>query len=114
MSLRKRLPMVTAAAAALAIAVPATAGAAVRLPPPVRQPPAPANICLSGFADPGPFGPAGPYGPYGPYGQGGPLAGHPNPIGNAATCGGLLTYVLRGGNLSSFVQANIASTQAGA
>jgi hypothetical protein len=69
----------------------------------------PSTICLSGITDLGPFGVMGPYGPLGPYGPNGPLAGRPNPIGNAATCGGLITYILRGGTLSSFVQANINS-----
>jgi hypothetical protein len=66
------------------------------------------NQCLQGLStfDPGPFGPLGPYGPSGPYGANGPLHGQANPLGNAATCGGLLTYILRGGNLVSFVQAS--------
>jgi hypothetical protein len=51
----------------------------------------------------------GPYGPKGPYGPNGPLAGQPNPIGDAATCGGLFTYIVRGGDLSSFVNGNLAS-----
>jgi hypothetical protein len=110
MSLRKRLTTMAAAAAVVAVVAPvASAGAAVRLPPPFIQSQDPANICLSGVVDPGPFGPMGPYGPSGPYGPNGPLHGQANPIGNAATCGGLLTYILRGGTLSSFVQANIAS-----
>jgi hypothetical protein len=92
----------------LAVAAPvATAAAAFPSILPPRQPAA--DICLSGVVDPGPFGPSGPYGPGGPYGANGPLAGRPNPIGNAATCGGLLTYALRGGTISSYVNANIAS-----
>jgi hypothetical protein len=107
MSLRKRVSALTAAAAVLAIAAPvATAGAAVPLSLPGTQPVDTANICLPGILDLGPFGPLGPYGPEGPYGPKGPLAGQPNPIGNAATCGGLFTYILRGGNLSSFVAAS--------
>jgi hypothetical protein len=103
-----RFPRLAAATAVLAIAAPvATAGAASPSILPARQPPA--NICLSGVVDPGPFGPSGPYGADGPYGAQGPLAGAPNPIGNTASCGGLLTYVLRGGNVSSFVNANLAS-----
>jgi hypothetical protein len=108
MSLRKRLPAAALATAVLAIAAPvASAGAAVPSILPASQ--SPANICLSGVVDPGPFGPSGPYGADGPYGPDGPLAGRPNPIGNAATCGGLLTYALRGGTISSFVNANLAS-----
>jgi hypothetical protein len=111
MFLRKRFPAVMAATAMLAIAAPvATAGAALPsiLPTPTG-PASTANICLSGIVDPGPFGPSGPYGPDGPYGANGPLAGATNPIGNAATCGGLFTYVLRGGDLTSFVNANLSS-----
>jgi hypothetical protein len=37
------------------------------------------------------------------------MHGQPNPIGNAASCGGLLTYALRGGDVTSFVNANLAS-----
>jgi hypothetical protein len=109
MSLRKRLPAVAAITSVLAIAAPvASAGAA--LPSlPSMQPANPADICFSGVADPGPFGPSGPYGPDGPYGADGPLHGAANPIGNAATCGGLLTYALRGGTLTGFVNANLAS-----
>jgi hypothetical protein len=76
----------------------------VSLPNPLQPNP---NLCLSGIVDPGPFGPLGPYGPSGPYGANGPLHGQPNPIGNAATCGGLFTYILRGGNPASFVQNSI-------
>jgi hypothetical protein len=70
------------------------------------------TLCLQGISafDMGPFGPMGPYGPSGPYGPNGPLHSQPNPIGNAATCGGLITYVLRGGNLVSFVQASTGAT----
>ena len=99
----KRIAAALAATAALAVAVPATASAAPTEP----FPGVPADICLSGIPDPGPFGPMGPYGPSGPYGVNGPLHGQPNPIGNAATCGGLLTYILRGGTLDSFVQASL-------
>ena len=118
MSLRKRVATVAATVAALAVVAPvATAGAAPQLP----QLPLPftpgqdnSNICLSGLYDPGPLGPMGPYGPLGPYGRYGPLAGQPNPVGNVAECGGLLTYVLRGGTLSSFVQGNLNSVHPGA
>jgi hypothetical protein len=113
MSLTKRLSAASAAVvAALAIALPATAANAavpsVDLPNPLAPNP---NLCLSGVADLGPFGPMGPYGAAGPYGPSGPLHGQTNPIGNAAQCGGLLTYVLRGGTLSSFVQTSIAPFQ---
>jgi hypothetical protein len=101
MFLRTRLTAVTAAAAALAIPL-ATAGA-------VAQPASAADVCPSGVNDPGPFGPSGPYGPGGPYGPYGPLHGQANPIGNAAECGGLNTYLLRGGTVSSYVNANLAS-----
>jgi hypothetical protein len=108
MSLRKRLPALAAVTAVLAVAAPvATAGAA---PPSIPTHPAStANACLSGFVDPGPFGPSGPYGAAGPYGPDGPLAGQPNPLGNVPSCGGLLTFVVRGGTVSSFVDANLSS-----
>jgi hypothetical protein len=109
MSLRTRLTALTVGAV-LAVAVPATAASAA-LPigiPNVTSAPNP-NLCLSGFVDPGPLGPSGPYGASGPYGPNGPLHGAANPIGNAATCGGGLDYFLRGGNISSFVNANLAS-----
>jgi hypothetical protein len=107
MSLRKRASAVSAVVAALAIAAPvAAANAAIpSMPNPLAPNP---NLCLKGVVDIGPFGPMGPYGPSGPYGANGPLHGQQNPIGDAATCGGLLTYVLRGGNLSSFVNGSIA------
>jgi hypothetical protein len=107
MSLRKRLPAVAAITSVLALAAPvATAGAALPSLPSLQPNP---NLCLSGVVDPGPFGPSGPYGASGPYGPDGPLHGAANPIGNAATCGGLLTFALRGGTVSSFVNANLAS-----
>jgi hypothetical protein len=110
MSIRKRVSALAAMAAALAVAGPVAAAGAQS---PVTLPNLPgvtgsgANLCLTGVVDPGPFGPMGPYGPGGPYGANGPLHSQPNPIGNAATCGGLLTYVLRGGDLTSFVNASI-------
>jgi hypothetical protein len=114
-SLRKRLAAATVVGM-LAVAAPATANAAAptlpnplppnpNLPNPLKPNP---DLCLNGIVDPGPFGPLGPYGPSGPYGKDGPLHNEPNPLGNAATCGGLLTYILRGGNPASFVQASIA------
>jgi hypothetical protein len=105
-SLKKTLAAMTAVGV-LAVAAPMSANAAVpnvSLPNPLQPNP---NLCLSGIVDPGPFGPLGPYGPSGPYGANGPLHGQPNPIGNAATCGGLFTYILRGGNPASFVQNSI-------
>jgi hypothetical protein len=108
MSIRTRLAAVAAASAALAVAVP-VAGANAFVPIGLPGSASNANLCLSGVADPGPLGPSGPYGPDGPYGPNGPLHGAANPIGNAATCGGGLTYLLRGGDVSSFVNANLAS-----
>jgi hypothetical protein len=106
MSLRNRVSAVTALIAAVAVAVPAAAPAAPITFPQLGPNP---NLCLHGVVDPGPCGPARPYGPAGPYGSKGPLNGRPNPIGNAATCGGLLTFILRGGTLNSFVDGNLAS-----
>jgi hypothetical protein len=107
MNATKRLAATIAVAAALAGIVPAAAGAATTpaIPaiPKLNDP----NLCLSGVVDMGPFGPLGPYGPSGPYGPNGPMAGQPNPIGNAATCGGLLTYFLRGGTVQGYIQASI-------
>jgi hypothetical protein len=100
----KRLAVTLAAAATLAAAVPA--GASAQIPGVPGFAPNP-NLCLSGVADPGPFGPSGPYGAYGPYGPDGPLHGTPNPLGDVASCGGLLTFILRGGTIDSFVQANL-------
>jgi hypothetical protein len=94
----------SASAAVPTVSLPTPTVPTVSLPNPLAPNP---NLCLSGVVDPGPFGPSGPYGPQGPYGPNGPLAGQPNPIGNAATCGGLMTYILRGGTLSSFVQNSI-------
>jgi hypothetical protein len=101
----KRLAATIAVAAAFAGIVPAAANAAPTPTFPKLNDP---NLCLKGVTDLGPFGPMGPYGPSGPYGPNGPLAGQPNPIGNAATCGGLLTFVLRGGTLQGYVQASTA------
>jgi hypothetical protein len=100
----KRVAATLAAVAALAAAAPTVASAAT-LPSFGPNP----NLCLSNVYDPGPLGPTGPYGPSGPYGPNGPLHGQPNPVGNVATCGGGLTYILRGGTIGSFVQANVAS-----
>jgi hypothetical protein len=96
----KRLAATLAAAAVVAAAAPAGASAA----PAAAAPP---QICLSGVADPGPFGPMGPYGAFGPYGKDGPLYGQPNPLGDIPSCGGFITFILRGGTVSSFVQANL-------
>jgi hypothetical protein len=113
MSLRKRATAASAVIAALAFAAPIGDATAV-VPVVPSTVPSPVavnqNVCLPGIIDPGPYGPLGPYGPSGPYGVDGPLHGQPNPIGNAATCGGLFTYVLRGGNLTSFVNGSTGST----
>jgi hypothetical protein len=109
-SLTKRLSAMTAVTAALALAGPVAANAAVPSLPNIPNPLAPnPNFCVKGIPDLGPFGPMGPYGPKGPYGPNGPLAGQANPLGDAATCGGLFTYIVRGGDLNSFVQGNLAS-----
>jgi hypothetical protein len=100
----KRLAATLVAAAALAAAAPAGASAA---PIPSFTPPDNSNLCIKGFTDPGPLGPSGPYGPDGPWGANGPLHGQANPLGNVAECGGALTFILRGGTIDSFVQANI-------
>jgi hypothetical protein len=103
----KRIAAALAATAALAVAVPAAASAAT----PTLSSTGSSSICFSGIPDLGPFGPLGPYGPKGPYGPNGPLHDQTNPIGNAATCGGLLTYILRGGTLDSFVHASLLPGQ---
>jgi hypothetical protein len=99
----KRLVTALAAAAALVAVVPSAASAAT-LPAPFAPN---SKVCLSGIIDPGPLGPMGPYGPLGPWGKDGPMNGQPNPLGDVATCGGALTYILRGGTLPGFVQANV-------
>jgi hypothetical protein len=119
MTLLKRVSAAAAVVGILAVAAPlAEASAAAPLPvaPGTHaalaavHPANPfANVCLKGVVDPGPFGPLGPYGPQGPYGPNGPLHGRPNPIGDAASCGGFVTFLLRGGTLSSFVQGNLAA-----
>jgi hypothetical protein len=101
MSLRKRLAAgLAAVAAVLAIGPIASAGA-----DPVAGN-CPAGV---GIADPGPLGPAGPYGEAGPWGPAGPMHGQPNPLGDTAQCGGFTTFVVGGGTVSSFVNANLAS-----
>jgi hypothetical protein len=100
----KRVAAALVATAALAAVVPAAASAATT--PSVAGTGSRSSLCLSGVMDLGPFGPLGPYGPSGPYGPNGPLHNQTNPLGNAATCGGLLTYIMRGGTLQSFVQAS--------
>jgi len=110
LSLRTRLAAVTTVTAALAVALPvAGAGAALPIPIGFTGSAANSNLCLSGVADPGPLGPSGPYGVNGPYGPNGPLHGAPNPLGDTANCGGGLAYMLNGGTVSSFVNANLAS-----
>jgi hypothetical protein len=100
----KRLAAILAAGATIAAVAPAAANAA---PPGAITDPS--KVCFQGVPDFGPFGPYGPYGAYGPYGKDGPLHGQPNPLGDAANCGGLLTYIIRGGTLTSFIQANVQS-----
>jgi hypothetical protein len=107
----KRIAAAVAVTAALAGAVPAAAGAAPPTLPALPGTGSNANLCLSGVTDPGPFGPMGPYGAYGPYGPDGPLHGQPNPIGDAASCGGLFTYILRGGTIDSFVHASLPAAR---
>jgi hypothetical protein len=68
-----------------------------------------ADVCLSGVTDPGPLGASGPYGADGPWGPNGPMHDSANPLGNVAGCGGALAFVLRGGTVASYVQANLAS-----
>jgi hypothetical protein len=102
MHARKRLVATLAAAAAVAGAAPVAAHAQA-----APATPAPSNVCLSGVSDPGPLGPSGPYGPDGPWGEKGPLHGQPNPLGDVANCGGSLAFIMRGGTVSSFVQANL-------
>jgi hypothetical protein len=104
MSLRKTLAAASAVAL-LAVAVP-TANAADA--PTLANP----NFCLKGFG--AGFDPVSiVYGDAGPWGPNGPMHGQPNPLGDVASCGGLLAYVLRGGTLSSFVQANLIPQPAG-
>jgi hypothetical protein len=98
----RRLAAVLAATAAITAAAPAAAGAAT----PAFTPPDFSHVCLKGVIDLGPLGPMGPYGPNGPWGPHGPYYGQPNPLGNVAECGGFITYIIRGGTLGSFVQAN--------
>jgi hypothetical protein len=101
----KRLAATLVAAAIVAVAAPAGASAATTTAQPATE------VCFPDIVDLGPLGPYGPYGPRGPYGVDGPLHGQPNPLGDVATCGGFITYVLRGGTLTSFIQANIQAGQ---
>ena len=102
----KRIAAGLAVTAVVAGLVPAAASAQAA-PLPGLPTNASGQICLRGIPDMGPFGPLGPYGPSGPYGPNGPMHGQPNPIGDAATCGGLMTYILRGGTLDSFIQGSL-------
>lgn len=101
-----RIATLVGVAVTLTAAAPAAAAAASTSAPRSSD-----QVCLSGFLDLGPFGPYGPYGASGPYGPNGPLHDRPNPIGDAAQCGGLITFILRGGTLDSFIQANIDSVK---
>jgi hypothetical protein len=109
---RHRLTPIAVVLAGLTVGAPA-AGAAtapgLALPTPAAPTNPYANVCLSGIVDPGPLGPNGPYGANGPWGPNGPMHGSPNPLGNVAGCGGGLAFILRGGTLASFVQANVAA-----
>jgi hypothetical protein len=111
MFIRSRLRATATVLAVLALAAPAVAAgpAAADIPVPSITGIGTPNVCLNGVVDPGPLGPSGPYGPQGPYGPNGPLRNSPNPLGNVATCGGALAFILRGGTISSFVQANLQS-----
>jgi hypothetical protein len=102
----KRLAAMLAVGAILGAAAPAAASAATA-PTLPGLPGSDPNLCLKGVVDLGPFGPLGPYGQYGPYGPDGPLHDQPNPIGNAATCGGLITFILRGGTWQSYIDAQL-------
>jgi hypothetical protein len=89
----RRVAATLAAVAALSAAAPAVAGAqSTAAPPPASQ------LCFPALSmlDLGPLGPLGPYGPMGPWGPHGPFHGQPNPLGNAATCGGLWVLIARG------------------
>jgi hypothetical protein len=110
-SLTKRVAAATAVVAAMAAAGPVTASHAA-LPSGLGLGTPDPNLCFHNAYNIGPFGPAGPYGPSGPYGADGPLHGYANPIGNAAECGGFTTYLLRGGTVSSYVDASIHPTPA--
>jgi hypothetical protein len=103
----KQIAAALTVTAAFAGAVPAAASAQTPALPAIPGSGSPANICFSGANDPGPFGPMGPYGASGPYGPNGPLHGQANPIGDAAGCGGLMTFIMRGGTIDSFVQASL-------
>jgi hypothetical protein len=111
MLIRSRLRATAAVVAVLGLSAPIVAAApASAAIGPLNALPVPGpDACLSGVVDPGPFGPSGPYGVDGPYGPNGPLHGSPNPLGNVPSCGGALAFLLRGGTVSSFVNANLAS-----
>jgi hypothetical protein len=114
MFIRSRLRAVTAALAVVAVAVPVVAAGPASADIPMPSLPGVTglgtpNVCFSNLPDPGPLGPSGPYGAQGPYGPNGPLHNSPNPLGNVANCGGALAFFLRGGTVSSFVQANLQS-----
>ena len=103
----KRLTATLAVAAALTAAAPAAANAAAGPVPANFDPPA--NVCLHDVGDMSALGPYGPYGPSGPWGKDGPMNGKPNPLGDVANCGGMITYIVRGGTLDGFIQANIGA-----
>jgi hypothetical protein len=110
----KRLTAVAAVIGVAAVGAPVAGASAAGPLPGLGQPlVAPGNssadVCLSNVVDPGPFGPSGPYGADGPWGPNGPMHGSANPLGNVTGCGGALAFLLRGGTVASYVQANLAA-----
>jgi hypothetical protein len=108
MFIRSRLWAAAAATMALSASVVAASPAAAAIGPQTAAPSS-SKVCLHGVTDPGPLGPSGPYGVQGPYGPNGPLHGATNPLGADVNCGGALAFMLNGGTIDSFVQANLAS-----
>ncbi|MCW3013851.1 MAG: hypothetical protein JWO02_943 [Solirubrobacterales bacterium] len=108
MFIRSRLWASAAAVMALSVPVAAASPAAAAVGP-LNATSGSSHVCLSGVTDPGPLGPSGPYGSQGPYGPNGPLHGATNPLASDVNCGGALAFMLNGGTIDSFVQANLAS-----